>query len=404
MARRSVGSAASRTDDLVTLGEAKALLAPGVAGGFGPNWIAAYNSAPSIKDAVLAAGGKVCDYAGDQVEFNSQLSAFGHVVFATGDYKLDASITPPAKRFLQGSGPLSEFKGGAALTGAFIKTTNVDHVWLRDFSMTGLDEAAGTHHIHSDATTDTAFWTGSDACIKIDNITSRYHKGNALRMTGSFNRDSKIHSIHAWNGTGTSYFLDSPDGKATGLISGTAGGHGAEIPGTNWHVSGKMWYADGNGWYVTGSRITLVDTEAQDNEKAGYLLRGNSITMTGFLADSNSYIGASGGTVNTNVFSGVEVGELNADGTTYSGGYDISLSAGQAYDKNEGARGYRQRSGIRLRSGVRGLTMSGIGTGDSVSNLKNVTAGIEFVTSTDLNHTNNAVSACLNHRVRMQSA
>jgi hypothetical protein len=374
----------------------------GIAGGYGPNWIAASNAPLSIRNAVSAAGGQVCTGTGDQAKFNSQLSAFGEVMFSEGDYYLAASITPSARRKLTGAGPRARLIGASGLTTAFISIT-ADHVWLSDFLMISGAEAANTDHILANVTSSTGFITGADACINLQNLVSQNSTGRGIVMTGSNNRDSKISKIHIHNPSSHGMYISSPDGNFEQVVVGTPGGNGIwmDSGASNWHgVNSKCWYADLDGFLINGIRSTYVGIEGQDNLGAGIRIIGNLLTVSDWLADSNSYDGASPSGV-TNVHSGLEVGRTFAQGT--SGAFNITIGPGQSWDKNEGSRGFNQRSGVRLRSGIRGLTMTGVGTGNPADTHHNVTGGIEFDTSTDLTHANNFVSASLNHYARMSS-
>lgn len=368
--------------------------------GPGPNWIAANNAPTAIKNMVTAAGGQVCDGVDDQIQFATQLTAYAHVRFTEGTYNFSGTLTIPARRYLQGSGPGSIIAGAAGATGRLIYLTG-DHPWLSDFRIDGGGEAAGTHHIEANITSNTGFTTGEDACPVIERIISRNAKGDGIRIDGTYARDGKINSCHVWNATGNGYFVGTADGTIVQCIAGTCGGNGFELASDsgNWRLTNcKAWYSDKDGFRVDGTRHTLVGIEAQDNAFSGIRIISDVTTLTGWIADSNSYEG----TTYDNVYAGLEIG-LTETGAS-NGGYDCSIGTGTSWDKNESARGFKQRSGVRLRSGIRGLTMVGVGTGNPASNFKNVTAGIEFNTPSDLNHANNYITGCLNHYARMQSA
>jgi hypothetical protein len=372
----------------------------GIAGGYGPNWIAASNTVTSVKNAISAAGGLVCDGTADQVQINAQLATYGSCEAANGDYYLSAPVTPAARRRLRGQGPLTRFIGASGLTTAFFSLT-ADHIWLSDFLMIAGAEAAATDHILANVTSSTGFITGADACINLSNLISQNAKGRGIVMTGTNNRDSKINKIHIHNPVSHGMYISSPDGNFEQVVVGTPGGNGIwmDSGSSNWHgVNSKCWYADLDGFLLNGIRGTFIGIEGQDNLGAGIRIIGNDLTVTDWTADSNSF---DGGTGVTNVHSGLEVGRTFAQGT--SGGFDINIGPGQSWDKNESGRGYNQRAGVRLRTGIRGLTMVGVGTGDPAGTHHNVTGGIVFDTSADLTNAANSVSACLSHRVRINS-
>lgn len=373
------------------------------AGNYGPNWVAASNASSTVKAAVLGAGGAVCDGTADQSDIASKLASYGEVRLTEGTFTFNASLVPPARKKIMGSGPATVVTGAAALTGSFFSVTN-EHIQISDLTIAGGAEATGTHGIFANVTSNTGFTTGSDACLIFERLTCRNVKGNGIRMEGTYNRDSKLSKIHVWNATDTGYYLNSPDGNIEQCIAGTCGGNGFEFASSssNWHtVNSKAWYSDKDGWRIGGIRHTFVGIEGQDNAWAGIRMIANNTVLSGWLCDSNSYEG----TTYDGIHSGLEVGRTTSDGTTFSnsGGFDISIGPGQSWDKNESARGFKQRSGVRLRSGIRGLTMTGVGTGDPAGTHHNVTAGIEFDSATDLTNAANSVQACLNHRVRINS-
>jgi hypothetical protein len=188
-------------------------------------------------------------------------------------------------------------------------------------------------------------------------------------------------------------------------VAGTSGSHGLELgtSSANWHVSGKMWYSDGDGWRIAGARHTLNNVEAQDNDLAGFRLICNLLAISNWLADSNSY----SGTKYTGWHSGLEVGLLPATSATAqgsaSGGYNINIGTGRAWDKNEGSRGYNQKYGVVFRSGVRGITMTNVQTGAPSDSHRNLTDGIVFLNPSDLTNAANFVTACLSNGARMSS-
>lgn len=363
-------------------------------GGFGPNWVAAFNAPASVKDSVRASGGLVADGVADDVEINTLLAAHGKVNLSQGDFRLAGTIEPPQRRWLQGSGPSTNLVGASGLSGQFINVTK-DHVWLSDFALSGGSESSNTHHINVAVVGTTGFWTGADACFNAQNIISRNSKGNGLRMTGSENRDSKVSKIHVWNATSDGFYFDTPDGNATQLVAGTCGGYGVYANTSNWRIShSKAWYSDKDGFFLSGARNLYTDLEGQDNAWAGIRLNANFSEINGATCDSNSYEG----TANVNLYAGLEVGTTRGGGA--SGGYDLIVTNVQSWDKNEGKRGYNQRSGVRFRAGIRGLVANSIVTGDTAGTHRNVTAGVEWVNPSDATNSANYVGLILSNRIR----
>lgn len=371
-------------------------------GGYGPNWIAALDAPRAVQNAVRASGGVVSGGGDDSSFVQSLAGSYGQVRLTEGTFRFGSTVLPPKWRHIQGSGPATYITGLISLSGAFFRSTH-DHNWYSDFTLSAGAEAAGTHGIDTNVTDQVGFATGADACTLIERIVTRNIKGDSVIIQGFNNRDAKLSKLHLWNSVGRGLVLASPDGRATDVVVGTAGSHGIELTNqsANWHVQGKSWYSDGDGVRVAGARHTLTNIEAQDNDLAGIRIIGNLIELSSWLADSNS----NSGTTYRGVHSGLEIGLLpaTAAGTpgAASGGYNISIMGGRAWDKNEGKRGVNQRYGVLVRGGVRNLVMVGVQTGQSTDTHGNLTGGIKFLTASDITHPSNYISACMDNGVRM---
>lgn len=371
----------------------------GGGGGPGPNWVAANNTPTALKTAITNAGGYVCDGTSDQTEINTALSTYKMVVLAEGQFNVSGTITPGQGRSLIGSGPTSTIINTASglSTNAVISVTT-DHVRLMGFKIEG-SSGFGGDAINVNVTSSTGFLTGSDACFIAADIVITNPNGIGLVMSGTFNRDSKITRVHVWNGDSDGFYLNCPDGSMTQCIAGTCAGNGFQMTSSasNWRVANcKAWFSDKDGFILAGARNRVDSCEAQDNAWAGFRVIGSMIALNGVTADSNSW---ETGNVNANVHSGIEVGRT-WNGTTAgtSGGFDVVISNVMAWDKNESSRGRAQRSGIRCRTGLRGLVLDGFNTGDPASTHYNVTNGIEFDTPSDQTHSSNMVVG-VNNRV-----
>ena len=361
------------------------------AGGYGPNWVAASNAPQAVKDAVLASGGAVATGTADNAVIATKLSSYQAVYLSEGDFNIASTIVMPQGRTLSGVGVrATRLNGVSGLSGSFISVTS-DHTMVTRMTISSGTESSA-HGIDCAITSSSGFTTGADGCTVLMELVLRNIKGDGIRMTGFNNRDSKMYNVHVWNATGRGFLLDCPDGSAQQIVAGTCGSHGVELGtnSSNWRVTNaKSWYSDGDGFLVQSVRHTLVNVEGQDNMLAGIRILGFFITVNGFLADSNSYDGSTG---LQNVHSGVEVGRTSS-GTT-SGGSNVVLANGQAWDKNEGSRGRMQRSGVRLRSSVRDLVLLGVSTGNGAGGShSNYTAGIEFDNPSDVTHSSNLVWA-----------
>lgn len=387
----SVSDLKTAFDDLAAQWTSDISAVTAAAGGYGPNWVAASNAPAAVKNAVLAGGGAVASGSADNAVIAARLATYQAVYLTEGDFTISSTIVMPQGRTLAGSGVrATRLNGASGLSGSFISITS-DHTMVTRMTISSGSETAA-HGIDAAITSQTGFTTGADGCTVLSELVLRNIKGDGIRMTGYNNRDSKTYNVHVWNATGRGFFFDCPDGSAQQIVAGTCGSHGVEI-GTgsaNWRITNaKSWYSDGDGFLVQSVRHTLVNVEAQDNMLAGIRILGYLVTVNGFLADSNSF---DGGTGLQNVHSGVEVGRTSS-GTT-SGGGNVVLANGQAWDKNEGSRGRMQRSGIRLRSTVRDLILIGVSTGNGLGGShSNYTEGIEFDNPSDITHSSNIVWA-----------
>jgi hypothetical protein len=401
----SLAAVAAQSTADNALATAEAALAGGGGGGggasgVGANWVAASNAPAALKTAIAAAGGAVCTGTNDHTAILAKLAAYKSVQLTEGSFYIGGTILMPQGRCLSGVGiRATELIGASGLFGQFISITS-DQCEVHHMTITAGGEAAGTHGIHVNVTNQTGFTTGADSVYWLSYLVGRLIKGDGIFVEGSNAREGKLQMIHMWNCVGRGYYLNAADGNGSQLIAGTCGPVGFEL-GTsagNWHlVNCKSWYNDGDGFLIQGVRHTLDTLEAQDNQEAGIRILGNIISANGITADSNSYDN-SGATDLTNVHSGIVIGRTRTG--TSSGGYDIQGTGWQSWDKNEGGRGYKQRSGIRVRSGARGVCVIGFTTGDPAGTHHNVTAGIEFDSPADQTHSSN-VFIGVSHHVAM---
>lgn len=373
------------------------------AGGYGPNYVASATTPEAIRTAVLASGGTVADTSAANVAIQAALDTYGTVFLLPGAYTIAATISLATEgRALYGSGAKNTTLTAAATVSGSMISITAGNCIVREIGLVGGSAASGTAGISAAVTSTSGFWTGSEACVRISGVTVKAVPGVGVSMTGTYNRDAKLHDIHVANAGSYGFYLNCPDGTGTQLVAGSSGADGlfCDTSSANWKLVGcKMWYSDGDGFrFLTGPRHTVVGCEAQDNQYAGFRVNTSEMVLSGCLADSNSYDGT---TTLTNVHSGFEIGRTSAGAT--SGGWDIAITGCQSYDKNESSRGYCQRSGFRLRTGIRGLTLTGCTTGDPSSTHHNVTSGIEWDTATDQTNASNAV-ASVSHRVAQYSS
>lgn len=372
-------------------------------GGPGPNWVAASDAPTAVKTMVTNGGGAVCDGTADNVEIAAALTNHKVVYLTQGTFNIAASLAPPQGRSLIGAGQ------GTVLTTASGLATNpcisvtTDHVRLMGFKIEG-NTGFGGPGIFANITSNVGFLTGSEGCLVIEDVVVSRSVSYGVQMAGIYNRDAKLTRVLCWNTGNDAFYIDCPDGSMSQCIAGTPTGYGFNLTtnASNWRLANnKAWFCTKDGYILNGARNRVDGCEAQDNRWAGFRVIGSLMALSGITADSNSW---TTGNATANVSSGVEIGRT-WDGTTAStsGGFDISLSNVMAWDKNESSRGRAQRSGVRVRTGARGLSLTGITTGDTASTHFNVTAGIEFDTASDWTHTSNYVQG-INHRVSVDGA
>lgn len=371
----------------------------------GPNWVAAANAPQSLRDGISNAGGFLCNGSGDQVNINNALAAFKTVFLTEGTFTLGGSITPGQQNTLIGSGYGTKIAGVSSLSAPFISiasgTTSVDRIRITQLYLDGSGiSSTNCHGITVNPTVSTGAIITTEAGVALDNLLIKSMPGDGIQYTGSLAGGGQVARVYIWGCGGRGFYTSSTEGSLNQLHVENCTNNGVmfDTGSAGWRVNGvKSSLNTLDGFLINGSRHNLVNVEAQDNKQAGFRFLGSQCSMTGFTADSN-------GQTNVGKHCGVEVG-LNTNNTTgattATGGTGISISGGQAWDRNPaGTR--TQRSGIRVRSSVTGLTLVGVDTGDPAGSLFNATNGIEFLAPSDVVAVTNMVSA-VSHRVRLSS-
>lgn len=400
-----------------------------VPGGYGPSNVAFVDSLDSVKNSVRACGGLVLDGASDASDLQNHWNYYQAIQLLPGTGYLKNHLLAPSRGSWKGSGALTNIKGSKGLKGEYILIQG-DHVTISDTRFTGGTEeqlgdtladgtkSPGVAHIRANVPEKLSdFITGEDACFCMFNIISSQAHGDGVVVEGFNARDTKVHTIHVHDAAGRGYFLNSPDGKFYDLVSGSSGSHGLETGNNsaNLHISGKFWYSGdgkdgtkGDGIRLGGSRHTLNDWEAQDNDLAGLRVLGNLIRIGIGLADSNSFNGGQG---YSGRHSGVEIGLLPATSATAygspSGGFNIKLSDVDAWDKGEGSRKglWCQKNGITIRSGVAHLNLVNIQTGstESTATHRNLQGGVVFLGGQNsINSSTVTLSSVMSHGVELK--
>lgn len=307
------------------------------------------------------------------------LQRYKAVQLTEGVFTFGTTLQSPPRRHLFGSGFDTEIVGGPTLAGATISGAG-DHIELNDFSIGGGQAHDGTHGIYINVTTSTGFATGAEACTRIHDIETRQVKGTGFVMSGINNRDGQLSRLNAWDSGGSGFLLDCPDMMAEMLVAGTSGSDGIVLGTNSANIHAhdlKSWYSAGDGIVIGSVRHTLTLLEGQDNQKAGIRITGAMLSLTGWTADSNSHTAGNG---NANLYAGLEIG-LKGDGTQ-SWANNLQVIGGNAYDKNEGSRGYGQSRPIRLGAGVTGIQIIGAGFGNGTTH-HNITDTILWDQPTD---------------------
>lgn len=367
--------------------------------GFGPNWVAASNAPAYIRQAVAAAQGVVATGTNDHTTINTALASYKSVYLTEGTFVFGGSAALPSARSVFGSGTATKVTGVSGQS-APLFTIATDQARLSSMWIDGTGTTSSCHGVDVNVTSSSGFAFGVDASPQLDNLILSNVQGDGVRIQGTYAKSGKVARVHVFNAAGRGFYLNSGGGSIDQCAALNCGSHGfmLDTSSTNWRVNNsKAYFNTVDGFNVAGQRHTLTCVEAQDNKQSGFRLVCTQSSLVGFLADSNSWASAN---ANTNLHSGVEVGR-NADGTS-TGGLDITITGGQAWDRNDSSRGRAQRSGIRVRTGARGLSIIGVTTGDSTGSLYNVTAGIEFDTAGDATNAANSIYA-INNRIAIKS-
>lgn len=156
-------------------------------------------------------------------------------------------------------------------------------------------------------------------------------------------------TAHGFDIGGNDSYFDNCD-------AGDCSGSGFNVTGTNHRVGiSKAWFNDLDGFHVeTGVRNQFAICESQDNRQHGYYIAVGPNTFTSCHADSNGY--------------NQTTGAVSAfDGFHFPDGFGVSSVQAvgcESYDKNEGARGIRQRYGFFLGNDMTASQVIGVARGN----------------------------------------
>lgn len=363
----------------------------------GPNWVAASNAPTALKNGILNAGGSVCTGTNDHTTINNAFAVYKTVFLTEGTFTFGGSLIPVQSGSLIGSGIGTVIRGVSGLASPLISVT-ADRVRISQLYINGTGTSTSCHGISVAPSSSSGFLYGTESGTALDNLLIAGVGGDGIRYTGTFAGGGQVARVYLYGCGGKGFYTSSVEGSLNQLHVENCGSHGLmfDTGSAGWRVSNVKASANvGDGFFVNGSRQNLANVEAQDNQSAGFRLIGNAITLSGFTADSNSQ-------THVGFYSGVEVGLTAAFPSTTAaalpGGTDITLSGGQAWDRNPaGTR--TQRSGIRVRANAVGLSIMGVTTGDTAGTLFNATNGIEFVQASDAAALTNCIYAISNRNL-----
>lgn len=328
----------------------------------------------------------VCDGTADETEINAAIDAVkaetpaqhvpgGGVRLHGPRFRISSPIIMKPYITLEGTNWFhSEIRAVSGFTGdqmiqlssvndeyTVVRDLRIHGAYLTGFSGIGYDNTGGS-------------FTFSDATHSLENLYIHGIPNAGVWFKGE-NRGSFLRQVRVIDAGTYGFHIDAPDCHIVQCDSGSAGSHGFNITGSNHRISAcKSWFSGngngtvGNGFHVPNPRNELVGCEAQDNACHGFYLASPEITLAGCLADSNSWYSANP-TQNHNSFDGFHI-------ATTSGRLNLQIIA---KDKNEGARGHRQRYGINFASVPKDSIVDIVGDGNVSGLVGGTTTGASAV-------------------------
>lgn len=135
-----------------------------------------------------------------------------------------------------------------------------------------------------------------DARHKIENVIVFETKGDGLYIEGR--GESKIENLQVFSSDSVGLFSNAHDNFFSNSSIGNSGLEGILIgySSTNSHFTNcKSWYSGrldsekGDGFLILADRISLSSSEAQDNEKHGFVFVGNDNVGSALISESNGW-------------------------------------------------------------------------------------------------------------------
>ncbi len=321
--------------------------------------VAAANAPQSMRDVA----DYVCSGSNDQATINEALQSTypdtnglgGVVQLSPGTFNCSGSVRMRRRTSLIGAGRASILKATTGWGGGIIETfdAGTDKVSVAFLGIDG--DYKNVHGIHFNVTDDGSFDDGSpDAANFLTDVYIHAPGLDGVRFEGGRMRAANVSKVRIWNPGGYGYYLDSPDGFYDQCEVGSSGLAGFSLRSSNNRITNsKAWYADGSGFEILAVRNQLAACESQDNEQHGYYIGAGQVSLTACHADSNSWNGAAP----TSSYNGFHVIQWRSR---------VQLIGCQAYDKNEGGRGFWQQWGFFFEGDNSYCQVSGV-TRDNTS-------------------------------------
>ena len=341
-------------------------------------FVAAANAPADVK----AEAEYVCTGTGDQATINAALTVATanrrQVILSTGTFNISGPILLPQGCSLVGQGWASthiQATGTWATTdtrlaqGAMIELSgNADRTTVKHMRLWGnrgiaTNDVMGIYY-HNPS--NTGFIEGTDSFHTIEYVYIHETRRHGIYFDGVNNRANQVSNVRMFSlgtrgSTVASGFVDLGNDSFYNQVDvGAVTGYGFDIKaGNNRFVNCKAWFCRLSGFYINATRNQLSACESQDNTQHGYLIDQGHVSLSACHADSNGYDESpSNAMTGNNAYDGFHVTAANY----------VELVGCMAYDKNEGARGLRQRFGFNL---INSLNTRVTGTAFS-----NVTAGV----------------------------
>ena len=323
--------------------------------------VAASNAPQAMKDVA----DYVCSGTSDQSQINAAVNEAnqndnlgGVVTLSPGTFTCNGPIFMRKRVSLVGAGRATRIVSAAAYGGVIRTATNAeDKINIAHLAIHG--QGQNNDGILLNATSNAGFDEGSpDAANHVSDVYISNVGKSGIVVTGSRARATMITRVRVLNAGAWGFNIKAPDGFYSQCESGSSGLDGFRIAnGNNRFVNCKAWFSDRSGFLIEAVRNQFAGCEAQDNEWHGFNIQSGQVSLTSCHADSNGW----NSLAPTSTYDGFFV----AQNRNW-----VQLIGCQAYDKNEGARGYWQRYGFHFAGGNSYCQVSGAAKDNVAGKLK----------------------------------